>query len=52
MFGVGRNSMVLLNDRIKDRGKVLVRIPVTSIDATVLVVKINSTSNGLDKGES
>jgi len=44
--------MVLLNDRIKDRGKVLVRIPVTSIDTTVLIVKLHSAGNGFGKGES
>merc|ERR1719402_2009374 len=38
--------------RVKDRGKVLVRVPVTSVDTTVLVVKLNGTSNGLDEGES
>merc|ERR1719402_92912 len=38
--------------RVKDRGKVLVRVPVTSVDTAVLVVKLNGTSNGLDEGES
>jgi len=49
---VSRDSVVLLDDGIKDRSEVLVRVPVTSIDSTVLVVKFNSTSNGLDKSES
>ena len=44
--------MVLLDDRIKDRGKVLVGVPVTSIDTTVLVVKLHSTGNGFGQGES
>merc|ERR1712045_330248 len=44
--------MVFLNDGVKDGGKVLVGVPVTSIDSTVLVVKVNSTGNGLDKSES
>merc|ERR1712045_656621 len=44
--------MVFLNDGVKDGGKVLVGVPVTSIDSTALVVKVNSTGNGLDKSES
>ena len=44
--------MVLLNDRIKDRGKVLVRVPVTSIDTTVLVIKLHSAGNSFCQGES
>ena len=44
--------MVLLNERIKDRGKILVGVPVTSIDTTVLVVKLHSAGNGFGKGES
>jgi len=51
MKRVIRDSMVLLNYWIKDRCKVLVRVPVTSIDATVLVVKFNSTCNSLDQSE-
>merc|ERR1712045_301926 len=44
--------MVFLNDGVKDGGKVLVGVPVSSIDSTVLVVKVNGTGNGLDKSES
>ena len=44
--------MVFLNDGIKDSSKVLVGVPVTSIDTTVLVVKLHSTGNGLGQGES
>ena len=36
VLGVGRDSMVLLDDWIKYRGKVLVGVPVSSIDTTVL----------------
>ena len=39
-----------LDERVKDFGKVLVAVPVSSIDATVLVVKLDRTSNCL-KGE-
>merc|ERR1719319_105105 len=48
----GADSMVLLDQGVEHRGEVLVRIPVTSVDTTVLVVKLNSASNGLSKGES
>merc|ERR1719295_1799715 len=52
VLGRGADSVVLTDERVEDRGEVLVRVPVTGIDAAVLVVKLNSTSNGLDKGES
>jgi len=52
VLGVRRDSMVLLDDWIKYRGKVLVGVPVSSIDTTVLVIKFNSTGNSLDEGES
>jgi len=44
--------MVFTNQGIKDISKILVGIPITSVDSTVLVVKLNSTSNSLDEGES
>merc|ERR1712223_1042940 len=37
---------------VEDGGKVLVRVPVTSVDAAVLVVELNGTSDGLDEGEA
>jgi len=52
MGRIGRDSMVFLDYWIKDWGKVLVGIPVTSIDTTVLVIKLNCTSNCLNEGES
>jgi len=52
MLGVSRDSVVLLDDGIEDRGEVLVGVPVSSVDSTVLVIKLNSTSNGLDESES
>merc|ERR1712008_536869 len=48
----GADSMVLLDQGVEHRGEALVRIPVTSVDTTVLVVELNSASNGLSKGES
>merc|ERR1740128_1180452 len=52
MLGVRLNSMVFLDQRIKDISKVLVRIPVSSIDTTVLVVKLNGTGNSLCQSEA
>merc|ERR1719158_541595 len=46
------DSVVLLDQRVKHRGKVLVGVPVTSIDTTVLVVELDCASNGLGKSEA
>merc|ERR1719347_1714790 len=46
------DSVVLTDQRVKDGGKVLVGVPVTGVDTTVLVVELNGTSDGLDEGES
>jgi len=50
--GVSRDSVILLDDRIENWSKVLVGVPVSSIDSTMLVVKFNSTGNRLDQSES
>ena len=52
MLGVRRDSVVFLNDRIEHRSKVLVGIPVSSVDSAVLVVELNSTGNSLDQSEA
>merc|ERR1719249_210076 len=52
VLGRGTDSVVLLDQRVKDGSKVLVRVPVTSIDTTVLVVKMDCAGNGLGKGET
>ena len=52
MLGIRLNSMVLLDQRIKDICKVLVGIPVSSIDAAVLVIELDSTGNGLCQSEA
>jgi len=49
MKRVIRDSMVLLYNWIKNWSKVFVGIPVTSIDTTVLIIKLNSTSYGLNQ---
>merc|ERR1712012_1352605 len=48
----GTDSVVLLDQGVKDWGEVLVRIPVTSVDAAVLVVELDCAGNGLGKSES
>eukprot|EP00116_Pleurobrachia_bachei_P003277 sb/3463539/ len=52
VLGIGTDSMVLLDDGIKDISEVPVGVPVTSVDSAVLVVKLNSTGNGLGQSES
>jgi len=52
MLEVGWESMVLTDQRVKDISEVNVGVLVTSVDATVLVVELNSASDGLGKGES
>merc|ERR1719510_2230892 len=52
VLGRGADSVVLTDERVEDRGKVLVGVPVTGVDSTVLVVELNSASDGLDQGES
>jgi len=48
VLGRGADSMVLLDEGVENGGKVLVGVPVSGVDATVLVVKLNSAGNGLD----
>jgi len=52
VLGISRDSMVVLDDGIKDLREILVGVPVTSIDSTVLVVEFNGTSTGLGNGEA
>ena len=51
MSGVGADAMVLLDQRVKDLGEVLVGVLVASIDAAVLIIKLDGTGNGLGQGE-
>ena len=48
---VSRDSMVVLDDGVEHVSENLVGVPVSSIDTTMLVVELNSTGNGLAKGE-
>merc|ERR1719397_2220771 len=48
----GKDSVVFLDKRVEDGGEVLVGVPVTGVDAAVLVVELHGDSDGLVKGES
>ena len=53
--GVGKalgETMVLLNDGIENISKEFIGILISSIDTAVLVIELNSTSDGLSKSES
>merc|ERR1719445_1804979 len=52
VLSISADSMVVLDDGIKDLGEIFVAVPVTSIDTAVLVVKLNSTGTGLGDGEA
>merc|ERR1712012_187491 len=52
VLGRGADSMVFADEGVEDGGKVLVGVPVTGVDAAVLVVELNSASDGLDEGEA
>ena len=49
MLEVLSQSMVFSDDGIEDIGKVDIRISITSVDTTMLVIKLNSASDGLQK---
>merc|ERR1719317_914020 len=46
------DSVVFADEGVEDGSKVLVRVPVTSVDAAVLVVEFNGASDRLDEGEA
>merc|ERR1712002_1016400 len=49
---VGGESVVLADQRVEDIGEVDVGVLVSGVDAAVLVVELNSASNGLGQGEA
>ena len=49
---LSRESVVLQDDGLKHLLEVLVGVLITSVDAAVLVVELNGTSNGLGQGEA
>jgi len=46
------DSVVLLDQGVKDNREVLVGVPVTSVDSTVLVVELNGAGSSLGQGEA
>jgi len=52
VLGVGADSMVVLDDGIKDLREIFVAVPVASVDAAVLVVELNGAGAGLGNGET
>ena len=52
MLEASRESVVLADEGVEDISKVGVRVLITGVDATVLVVELNCASNGLCKGEA
>merc|ERR1719310_770195 len=52
VLGIGRDTVVVLDDGIEDLGEVLVGVPITSVDTAVLVVELDGTGAGLGDGEA
>jgi len=52
VLGISGDAMVLLDDSVEHLGKVLVGVPVTGVDAAVLVVELNGAGDGLGEGEA
>jgi len=51
VYDVTVNTVVFLNDRIKDVGEVSIRVLIACVYATVLVLKLHSTSDCFGEGE-
>merc|ERR1719210_778292 len=52
VLGVGADAVVVLDDSVKNLGEVLVAVPVSGVDAAVLVVELDGAGTGLGDGES
>ena len=52
VLGIGGDAVVVLDDGIEDLGEILVGVPVTSVDSTMLVIEFDSTGNSLTKSKS
>ena len=50
VLGIGRDAMVLLDDGVEDLGEVLVAIPVSGVDAAVLVVELDGAGTARLEG--
>ncbi len=51
VLGIGGDAVVVLDDSIEDLREVLVGVPVSGVDAAVLVVELNGASTSLGDGE-
>merc|ERR1719186_1338607 len=51
VLGVNGDTMVLLDEGVKHIRKVLVRVPIPSINSAVLVIELNCTGDSLAQGE-
>ena len=49
--GISANAMVLLDQRVKDLGEVLVGVLIPSIDAAVLIIELDGAGDCLGEGE-
>ena len=49
--GVSGDSMVFLDDRVKNLGEILLKVAISSIDTTMLIVELNSAGNSLGQSE-
>ena len=52
VLGIRLDSMVVLDHSIEDLSKVLVGVPVSGVDAAVLVVELDSAGDGFGDGEA
>merc|ERR1712227_164049 len=52
VLGISGDAVVLLDDSIEDLREVLVGVPVSGVDAAVLVVELNGAGAGLGNGEA
>jgi len=52
VYGIWGDAMIVLDDGIEDLSKILVGVPVPGVDAAVLVVKLDSTGDGLAQAEA
>ena len=51
VLGIGGDAVVVLDDSIEDLREVLVGVPVSGVDAAVLVVELDGARDGLSQGE-
>ena len=52
VLGIGRDAMVLLDEGVEDLSEVLVAVPVSGVDAAVLVVKLDGAGTARLEGAS